>query len=175
MELADLAEIVDRSTRSAFRLETLPVYLVPQEAAEFAAWRAGRPQPLQTPASSPWLRKIQEATARGYRWYRVHIIDNPDSDYTRFEMHGYRANAAAGEEIYLADRAAHVDLEQLREDFWLIDEAVAVRMLYDGEGHFLRPEPVEDVAPYLRMRSTAMRYAETLNDYLVRTGMRLTA
>ncbi|MGH3698534.1 MAG: DUF6879 family protein [Pseudonocardiaceae bacterium] len=43
MEIADLARIVDGARLSVFRLETLPQYLVPQEAEEFAAWRSGCP------------------------------------------------------------------------------------------------------------------------------------
>jgi hypothetical protein len=175
MDIEDLARAVDRSTRSAFRLETLPQYLVPQEAEEFAAWRAGRPVPLQTPATSPWLEKIQTTTSRGYRWYRVHVIDHPLSDYLRYELYGYQANAAAGEEIYIADRRDHPDLEHLREDFWLIDDTTAVRMVYDVDGRFLRPEPVQDVTPYLLMRDTVLRHAEPLAGYLARTHLRLTA
>jgi hypothetical protein len=175
MELEDLARIVERSQREAFRLETLPQYLVPQEAEEFAAWQAGRPLPMQTPDTSPWLRRIQTTTARGYRWYRVHVVDHPLSDYMRFELYGYQANAAAGEDVFIADRHTHPDLDRLREDFWLIDNAIAVRMLYDVDGRFLRPEPVDDVTSYLRMRDTALRHAEPLGSYLARTQLRLSA
>lgn len=175
MDLTDLGRIVDRSTRSAFRLETLAQYLVPQEAEEFDAWRNGRPGPLQTPESSPWLEKIRTTTARGYRWYRVHVIDYPLTDYLRYELWGYQANAAAGEEIHIAERDAHPDLALLREDFWLIDDETAVRMVYARDGRFLHPELVADVAPYLQARDTALRHAEPLDAYLARTKVRLTA
>ncbi len=112
--------------------------------------------------------------ARGYRWYRVHILDQPLSDYARYELWGYRANQAAGEEIYLADRDAHVDLAQLREDFWLIDDTIAVRMIYDDEGHFLRPECAAGPGLYLEMREIALRHAESLDEYLALRRPRLT-
>ena len=174
MDLEDLSRLVESSTESAFRLETLPQYLVPQEADEFAAWRAGRPQPLLTPETSPWLARVKAGVARGYRWYRVHVLDHPLSEYARFELHGYQANQAAGEEIYLADRDTHSDLERLREDFWLIDDAIAIRMIYDQDGRFLRPERATDVAAYRTMRDTAIRYAEPLDEYLARRQLRLT-
>lgn len=174
MDLEELDRIISHSSRSAFRLEALPQYLVPQEDEDFTAWRAGRPLPSRTPETSPWLAKIHESVARGYRWYRVHILDHPLSDYTRFELLGYQENQAAGEEIYLADRHAHSDLESLHEDFWLVDDEIAVRMIYDEEGHFLYPERAQDPAPYREMRDTALRHAEPLDAYLARRQLRLT-
>lgn len=175
MEVADLAHIVDGARGSAFRLESRPQYLVPQEEAEFAAWRAGRPVTLQTPETSSWLAHVAARVASGVRWYRVHILDHPLSDYSRYEVWGYAANAAAGEQIYLVDRAAHPDLESMREDFWLVDDDVAVVMIYDAEGHFVRPRLASDVRPYRGMRASALRHAEPLNDYVSRRGLRLTA
>ena len=136
---------------------------------------ARHPLALPTPETSPWLARIQAAVARGYRWYRVHILDQPLSDYARYELWGYRANQAAGEEISLADRDAHVDLRQLRDDFWLIDDTIAIRMIYDDEGHFLRPERAAEPARYQEMREIALRHAESLDAYLARRRPRLTA
>jgi len=165
VELEDLNVLIEQSRSSAFRLETLPQYLVPQEAEEFAAWLAGERPPLLSPQESPWLAKVHARAKAGYRRYRVHIVDYPLSDYNRFVIYGFQANAAAGEEIYLADRDAHVELEPLREDFWLIDDACVVRMVYDDEGHFLRPELVTPVQDYRRIRDVALRHATPLHLY----------
>ncbi|MGH3923373.1 MAG: DUF6879 family protein [Pseudonocardiaceae bacterium] len=174
MEIADLARIVDGARLSVFRLETLPQYLVPQEAEEFAAWRSGRPVVLSTPETSPWLAQVAAKVTSGVRWSRVHVLDHPLSDYCRYEIWGYAANQAAGEQIYLADRGAHPDLESLREDFWLVDDATAVRMIYDSQGQFERPELVEDQQPYIVMRDTVCRHAEPLDEYVARRGIELT-
>lgn len=175
MEIADLARIVDGARLSVFRLETLPQYLVPQEAEEFAAWRSGRPVVLPIPETSPWLAQVAARVTRGIRWSRVHVLDHPLSDYCRYEIWGYAANQTAGEQIYLADRGAHPDLELLREDFWLVDDATAVRMIYDVQGRFERPELVEDVQPYLVRRDTAFRHAEPLDECVASRGLDLTA
>jgi len=177
MDLQELDQIVMRSRVSAFRLETLPQYLSlsEQEEAEYRAWRAGEPLPLPTPETSPWLARLQTTTNDGYRWYRVRVVDHPLSDYTQFELDGFRANAAAGEEIHVADRHTHPDLEGLRSDFWLVDGAIAVVMVYDDEGGFLRPERAADPAPYQRMRDLAMRHAEPLAAYLAHTQLRMSA
>lgn len=168
MDLEELEKIIERSTRSAFRLEALPQYLVDHEADEFAAWKAGKPWPLFTPETSPWLAYMQSRTQQGYRWYRVHILDYPLSEYTRFELRGYQALQAVGEEIYLVDRRAHPELEGLREDFWLIDDDIVARMIYDEEGHFIRPEHVDHIDPYREMRDMTLRHAKTLDDYTSR-------
>jgi hypothetical protein len=175
MDVEDLARLVERSERSAFRLETRPQYLVPQERDEFEQWRSGRPLPLPTPETSPWLARIQSSTARGYRWYRVHVLDDPLSDYLRYELWGYRANQTAGEEIYLAERAAHPSLGHLHEDFWLIDDNAAVRVIYDDKDRFVRLEGADDVEPYRAMRDLALHHAEPLDEYLARRQPRLTA
>ncbi len=168
MDLEELREIMGRASKSAFRLETLPQYLVPQEEAAFTAWRAGESRPPRTPENSMWLARLRDYVAGGMRWYRVHILDYPLSDYSRFELGGYLENQAVGEEIHIADRAEHAELEPLREDFWLIDDEFAVRMVYDDEGHFLHPESIDDVVPYLTIRETALRCAEPLDEFIAR-------
>lgn len=71
------------------------------------------------------------------------------------------------------DRDAHPDLEPLREDFWLIDNATVVRMIYDAQGRFERPELVKDVRSYMVMRDTACRHAEPLDEYVASRGLEL--
>lgn len=168
MDLDDLGQIMDSASKSTFRLEALPQYLVPQEEAEFSAWRAGKPLPFQTPENNEWLAELKGIVARGIRRYRVHILDYPLSDYSRFELRGYLENQAVGEEIHIADREEQPELTGMHEDFWLIDDEIAVRMVYDDEGHFLRPEPIDDTTPYLIIRDTAMRCAEPLDEFISR-------
>lgn len=174
MDLTDVARIFEQSTKSAFRLETLPQYLVPQEEDALAAWRAGDRQ-LDTPDTSPWLARIQASTDQGFRWSRVHVLDYPLTEYSEFELYGYQANAAAGEEVFVADRSNSPELEHLREDFWMLDDSVVIRMIYDADGHFLHPDLAEDIDPYLEMRSIALRHSEPLSDYLARREPRLIA
>lgn len=172
MDLDDMRRISNNAKLSVFRLETLPQYLVPQEADEFAAWQAGEPVPLRTPENSPGLARVQRDVARGFRWYRVHILDQPLTAYLRFELYGYLLeNQPAGTEIYVVDRDDHPDLAELHEDFLIFDDEIVVRMVYDDKGYFLYPESVDDIEPYREMRDTAMRHAEPLNDYLARKNL----
>lgn len=175
MDLTELERIADACTSSAFRLEALPQYLVPEEEERLAEWRKEGHRKQRTPENDAWLAELQGIVARGIRWYRVRILDYPLRDYSRFELAGYRDSDAAGQETFVADRAEHAELADLRDDFWLFDDGVAVRMIYDNEGHFLRAERAEDVAAYREIRDTAMRCSEPLENYLERRNPKLTA
>jgi hypothetical protein len=174
VDLSDLSALLDNAKRSAFRLETLPQYLVPQEEAKLAAWRRGE-RIRRTPENNAWLAELKQIVAGGIRWYRVHILDYPLCEYSQFELYSYQDSAAVGQETFIADRAEHDELRDLHEDFWLVDGEVAVRMVYDDEGHFLRPEPIEDVRPYLAVRDTAMQCAAPLMEYLAQREPELIA
>ncbi len=171
MDLNDLRRIGSAAKQSAFRLETLPQYLVPQEAEEFAAWQAGKPIPQHTPENDEGLARIQRDAARGFRRYRVHILDQPLTAYLRFELCSYLESVAVGSEVYVVDRDDHADLADLHEDFWLFDDEIAVRMIYDDEGHFLYPELIDDIERYREIRDTALRHSERLADYLARKNL----
>ncbi len=172
MDATDLASIAERAT-VRFRLECLPQYLVPQEADDLAAWGRGT-WTLPTPDTSPWLAHIRDTTAAGVHWQRVRVLDHPLSEYSEYELHGYQANAAAGEHIAVADRAWNLDLDSLGEDFWLFDDT-PVRMVYDYEGYFLRAELAPDPGPYREMQALAVRHSISLSDYLAHHAPRLTA
>lgn len=171
MDLDDLRRIGGAAKESAFRLETLPQYLVPQEAESFADWKAGKPMPVRTPENHEGLARLKRDAARGFRRYRVHILDQPLTAYLRFELYLYLDSVAVGSEVYVADRDTHPDLAELHEDFWLYDDEIGVRMFYDDEGHFLYPELIDDLEPYREMRDTALAHAESLTDYLARKGL----
>lgn len=166
MELDDLNQLIQRSTRSAFRLETLPQYRVPQEAEELAQWRNGVRTPLGTPGTSPWLARIRSGVDSGYHWSRARVLDYPLAEYSEFELYGYQANYAAGEEITVVNRAWSAELFGLVEDFWLIDDEIVVRMVYDERGHFVRPEVGVDLPSYLEIKSIVLGHGIDLMDYL---------
>lgn len=164
MDVNDIVQLYTEAT-DRFRLETLPQYLVPQEADELSAWRRGERR-LDTPETLEWLREVRDDVARGERWWRVHVVDYPLSEYTRWELFSYQSNTMAGEEVFIADRSWSPELVDLREDFWLYDSRIAISMVYDNDGRFLRPEKREDYQRYLRMRDIAMKHSIPLSDFL---------
>jgi hypothetical protein len=175
MNYDDLDRLWDASRHEIFRLETLPVYTVPEEEERLAAFLRGETLPVRTPDTSPWLRRLADTVARGVRLYRVHVVDLPLTDYLRYELASYRSSMAAGMETYIADRDRHPDLAGLTEDFWMFDEQHVAVMRYDPEGRPLTPEPGEDPAKYLAWRDRAMAHASPLDAWLRENGYRLSA
>lgn len=169
MNVEEFGRLFTTFERSAFRLETLAQYLVTEEAEEFAAFQAGRPPSRRTPDDDGWLRMIAQDTAAGKRWYRVHVVEDPLTPYLRYELACYPDSVAAGEQVLIADRDAHPELALLgREDFWLFDDQLVVRMRYDDEGHWRGAEqaPDAEVDEYRRRRDLAVAHAVPLGDYL---------
>jgi hypothetical protein len=130
--------VFDGFTYTAFRLETRSRY-ADDEGEDFAAFLAGRPVPERSPRTDPWLRRLADTTASGKRWQRVHIIDQPLSDYLRFELAAYPENISAGEDVRIVSRGASPELVELHRDFWLFDaghpSAHVMLMDLDDIGH----------------------------------------
>ncbi len=171
MNLDQLAQLFSFRS-SAFRLEQLQQYTVPHEEEDLAAFKAGW-LPRRTPDDDEWLRKIADEAEAGKRRYRVRIVEWPLTPYTQFEFEIYEELAAAGEDIFIADRGPDSPLKGLTEDFWLFDDERIVRMDYDDNGHFLGAEVLCDdlLDEYRRRRNLALTNAVPLHAYRSRRGV----
>jgi hypothetical protein len=167
MTPAELGELFNTFTASAFRLETLPEYRVPQDVESLQQFRAGQPPP-DSRRDRPWLTTVRNANARGARMQRVRMVQTPLTEYQRFQFTwGYVENSDAGEDIAILD---HQPPELLHEDYWLFDDALVVRLDYDDDGRFLRPVVVDDAEPYRRCRDVALASAVPFNAYRAQLG-----
>lgn len=171
---AEFDALFDSFTNSVVRLEQLPAYSVGgAEAERIAAWRRGEPRPERSVRTSPWLARIATSTAvDGKRWQRVRVVDEPLTDYQRYQLESYRESQAAGEEISIALRA---DAPDRWVDFWLFDrgtpQARAVWMKYDREGRLQRREFTNDERATTAMASivaSVQDVAMPLNVFLAR-------
>jgi hypothetical protein len=154
--------------------EALQTYDVSFEAEQVAAFRRGEPLP-DTPAVVESRRTIADLTGAGRRLWRVHVVDVPLSEYLRYEFAAYEANIAAGEEVYIADRAAARDLAQLRDDFVLFDDAAVVWFRYDGGGRLLGYDYDDSPAALERCRAArdlAVRWAVPFHEFTAAAGVR---
>ncbi|MEU8006279.1 DUF6879 family protein [Catellatospora sp. NPDC049111] len=146
---AEFAAVFSRFHTSAFRLELQQAYLEPSEAATFARWQAGDPQPpIEVPDLADWYNQIQVHTAAGRTVERVRVQEDPPTDYQRWERWIGAWNTAAGESIrYLTRTRAHeVGLLPAAgdRDWWLFDDAWLVVMTFDTDGRRLTSEIVAD-------------------------------
>lgn len=165
--MIDVLALYRGTEREAFRLETLQAYDVSFEAEQVAAFRGGGPLP-DTPAVIESKRVIADLTGAGRRLWRVHLVDLPLSDYLRYELCAYEVNAAAGEEILIADRAASPSLTELRDDFVLFDDVAVVWYRYDDDGRLLGYDRDDTAATIDRCRAArdlAVRWAVPLDRF----------
>ena len=158
--MADLAWWLTNFQVSAFRLETRPVYMVPQEAAMLAAFKADGSLPDMT--DHPWVKRVKEHCGAGKHMERVRTVSRPMTDYERFELSLYPYSHAAGENIRICDSG------QLGEqDFWLFDNHTVVLLHYDAEGGFQGFDvEVERMARYRQLRDLALSRSITLQEFL---------
>lgn len=163
--------LFDTFHTTAVRLETLPAYAVADyEGDRLTAFVLGRPLPLRTIATDPWLARIATTTLAGKQWSRVRVLDEPLTDYERFELAVFPESQAVGEAIHVLPRHA---LTIDGPDFWLFDgdtpAARAVLMDYAPDGSWLGARLVDDPTMITVCRSRlaqALEAARPLNEFL---------
>jgi hypothetical protein len=65
---------------------------------------------------------------------RVRFVELPMTEYTRYEFEtGYPRSSAAGEEIYVIDRAEHPEFDHVREDFVVFDDTSVMYYRYTDD------------------------------------------
>lgn len=153
--------------RSWFRLETLQRYDDDAERAEFAAFLRGEPVDL-TPG--PWQAMIHTHVAAGRRLTRVHVIEEPHTDYIRYELAGYPVNVDAGEDVRVipVTRGAWPS-DVPRHDYWLFDDTDLWLMDYDDQGVLHRVKQVDDtdaVEQHRQWRDNAVAHSVPLSEYV---------
>ncbi|MGH3713754.1 MAG: DUF6879 family protein [Micromonosporaceae bacterium] len=161
----------DSFEHDAFRLETLPAYAVDNERAEFAHFLATGE--LNILDDDPWLRRIRRCRNTGRSIARVHVVEQPLTDYLRYEFAAYHRNVAAGEEVSILDLTGQPNPGLPRQDFWLFDESRVVLMDYDADGRQLVREFLgeTDPTPYVRWKRLALERAEPFDAYCSRLEM----
>ncbi|MER5889540.1 DUF6879 family protein [Streptomyces sp. NPDC001941] len=144
----------------AWRLETLPQYLVAQEADEYAAFKTGARFP--GPYDDEWTRMVGTR-----RVGRVHIVTRPLSDYLRFEFERYyQHQAPAGEDIRILDVTERGNPLPDVQDFWMFDRSTVVLMNYEADGRQINRQLYEgDPAPFVEYQRIAVAESVPFGEY----------
>lgn len=156
------------TSRSVFRWEALQQYQVAADDPSLRAFREGTPRPERSVRTSPWLARIATSAAAGKRWSRVRYVDEPLTEYVRWELLAYVESQAAGEQILVTRETSGL------VDFWLFDGAepkdrYAVLMHYDETGAAVEFEYCDDPEALAGWRQAAGKLtdgATPLNTYL---------
>lgn len=143
---AEFGGLFDSFASTAFRVETLPQYLVDEEAEEVRTYLRGDPAPDSIKTDNDWRTMIRSKVKEGGVISRVHLVESPLTDYLRYECEwGYAFNTLAGERVDILD-LTEVTYEGPRPefDFWLFDDRIGVRMFYGEDGRYEGADRVDD-------------------------------
>lgn len=150
----------------AWRLETLPVYNVPQEAEEIQRFRAGERIDPRT-HSNDYTEDLKRVRREGKNKGRVHIVTRPLSEYLRYEFMYYLPHAWAGEDIRIMDVTDRPNPLSEVQDFWMFDRAQVVLMHYEADGTQISREIYEgDVEPYVEYQRIALAESVPFEEYV---------
>ena len=150
---------------SAWRLETLPAYDVPQEKERIEAFLRGERIPDNY--DSAWMRRIADHARNGRTVGRVRVLTRPLSDYLRLEFMYYRHHVRAGEAIRVLDVTDRENPLEGIQDFWMFDSARVVLMNYDSDGTQTGRELYEgDPAAYSEYRRIAVAESVPFEEYV---------
>lgn len=138
MTFVDLMRMLRTFATSAFRLESRQSYATDQEDAVFAVWRRHGRLPDDTdPLIAEWTGIVRARTESRAVMRRVHVVRRPMTEYLRFELALQWAHSVpAGEQVRVVDADLHPDLAGA-DDFWLLDDRVGVRLIYDDDGQLV--------------------------------------
>lgn len=168
--------LFDGFATSVARLEALPAYAVGgAEADRLRAFRDGLPRPLRSVRTDPWLARIAVSTiTNGKSWTRVRVVDEPMTDYQRYQLQSYRESQAVGEQVRIVPRSG---AGEVGTDFWLFDEygerPLAVLMHYNADGSLDRRELVDRPNRVAELAARMHRIddrAVSLNEFLAASG-----
>lgn len=168
----DFDRLFDSFHWTVFRFQCLPYYNVGgAEADRVRAFQAGQPRPLRSVATDPWLARMAATTIQGKQWEKAWVVDDPMTDYQRYQVDSHRESQVCGERVHVVPRAAIGDLGG---DFWLFDGGTpgvhAALMRYDSDGRYLGADYADadevERRGLWRVRRLAIASSIPLNEFL---------
>jgi hypothetical protein len=168
IDVERLLELYEGVDHRSLRLECRQAYAVPWEDERVAAWRRGEPEP-PSPSSEENQARIRAITASGRRVARVRFVELPMTEYTRRQFEtAYPQSTAAGEEIFVVDRAAHPEFDHVREDFVVFDDTALMYYRYTDDDRLTGYEYSDDpvlVAEHLALAEEVLAAATPLAEW----------
>ena len=162
----DFIDLFRRFDHTAFRLEVRRSYGIVEEDEPYQRFLAGEDPGLDW--FQTWLTLMRQVTSAGKRVERVRLIDEPPSDYLRFELWGTPYNLDAGEDIRYLSHEAGEKLDLPSYDYWLFDNRLVARVEFAADDQFLGAtlsDDPEDVLRHAHYRDAAWHHAITFSRY----------
>ncbi|GAA2239140.1 hypothetical protein GCM10010232_27570 [Streptomyces amakusaensis] len=155
-----IAHLFREFKHTAWRLETRRGYASDRNSPVWPRWQAG--EDIAADPANAWRQNVADQVAKGKRFERVRLVDEPLTEGQRFLLDSGLGNIAAGEDIRYLPRARAQELRLPDFDFWLFDSRVLARFAFDEDdttlGVYVTEDPTEVLAA-CQARDTAWHYA----------------
>lgn len=119
-------------SKSAFRLEALPQYIVENEKAAFNTFKLSGQVP--TVANTDWPKLVKHSVDSGKSIKRLRLLSDTLTPYEQYELLSY-PGLDVGEEIKINARSTYED--KYLYDFWLFDNKYITQMNYKDDGTYI--------------------------------------
>ncbi|MFF9896039.1 DUF6879 family protein [Streptomyces longispororuber] len=144
---SEVSHLFREFRHTAWRLETRHGYASDRRSAKWERWLAG--EDVAADPDNAWRENVRAQTARGKRFERVRLVDEPLTQGQQFLLASGLGNVAAGEDIRNLTRAEAIRLRLPDYDFWVFDSKIVVRFAFDEEDTTLGVYVIEDPAEVL--------------------------
>lgn len=151
---------------TAWRLETRRGYASDRTSAKWDRWLAS--EDIAAGPDNTWGENVRAQVARGKRFERVRLVDEPASQGQEFLLASGLGNVAAGEDIRNLTRSRAQELRLPDYDFWLFDSRLLVRFAFDEQDTTLGVYVTEDPAEVLaacQARDAAWHHAVPTSEF----------
>ncbi|WP_432247721.1 DUF6879 family protein [Streptomyces sanyensis] len=133
---------------TAWRLETRRGYASDRNGERWHRWQAG--DDVAQDADNSWRENVRYQAARGKRFERVRLVDDPPTEGQQFLLATAPSAVAAGEDIRNLSRGQAEDLRLPDYDFWLFDSRIVAQFAFDEDdttlGVYVTEDPTEVLA-----------------------------
>ena len=157
---ASISQLFQDFKHTAWRLETRRGYASDRKNPKWPLFLAG--EDITNVPDNAWRENVRVQTARGKRFERVRVVDEPPTQGQAFLLASASSNVAAGEDIRNLTRSQSLELRLPDYDFWLFDSKILARFAFDDEDTTLGVYVTEDPAEVLaacQARDSAWHHA----------------
>ncbi|MGW2054535.1 DUF6879 family protein [Streptomyces sp. NPDC001840] len=144
----DFAELLKSARHTAVHLEMRDVYSVGDEAQTYERFIQAGDADLDPDSAlwQGWTPLVREAVGRGVVMRRARIVSEPVTDYIRYEHALTQVNVALGEQVRWLPRRQASAIALPGNDFWVVDDRLALFHFFTGDGDWAGHEYSEDTA-----------------------------
>ena len=167
ISLEQFGSLFSSMKSSTFRLEMLDLYTVEGEQAAFHEFLSGKKFPPED-FNESWTKLISESVTKGIEFKRVRLLNEPISDYVKFEISWcYKINIAAGDSVSAIFSKITPDFDTkvpILKDYWIFDDEDCYLMEYDLLGQFLgvNKVPHQAVDDYVKLKYEAIEKSKDI-------------